>query len=93
MKRISAWINATLDREDARAFWLRSALVAVSMLFMWPRMLWVFLGHVARWLRRDCLLEIARTLVWVLAPFFFWVAPLIVWLTERSRSKPCEDDL
>ena len=91
---LSDRINAILDREDARAFWLRSALVAFSMLFMWPRMAWVFLAHVLpRWLRKDSLTEIARTLVWLLAPFFFWAAPLIVWLNHKHRREPDESDL
>lgn len=90
---LSDRINAILDREDARAFWLRSALVAFSMLFMWPRMGWVFLSHVARWIRKDSATAIARISAWVLAPFFFWAAPLMVWFSHKHRSKPDESDL
>lgn len=90
---LSDRINAILDREDAQAFWLRSALVAFSMLFMWPRMTWILLTNAVLWFREDGPAAIGRVLAWVLAPFFFWAAPLMVWFAHKHRSKPDESDL
>ena len=89
MKRLQDWLAAYIDRGGKRAFALHSLLVAFGMLFMWPRMLWLALKALNEWIHDT---RPAAILLMLLAPFFFWAAPLIVWLST-TRSKSFEDDL
>lgn len=75
-------MRSILARRDARAFWLRSFLVGVSMLFMWPRLIWIAGRAIARYLRQRGLFDFGQSLVVFFSPLFFWAAPLLVLLTE-----------
>ena len=64
-------------------FALDAALVAFSMAMMWPRLLWVACRACWGWLRD----EWRTPLFWcsmLLVPFFFWLAPLLVQMRNRS---------
>lgn len=66
-------------------FALDAALVTLSMAMMWPRLLWVACRACWGWLRD----EWRTPLFWcamLLAPFFFWLAPLLVLTRNRLEA-------
>lgn len=75
-----------LDTESPRySFALDAALVSLSMLLMWPRLLWVACRAFWDWLRsewRDAMFWCSMVLV----PFVFWLAPLLVLTRNRRRA-------
>lgn len=77
-----------LDRLDTQSprysFALDAALVSLSMLLMWPRLLWVACRAFWDWLRsewRDAMFWCST----VFLPFIFWLAPLLVLVRNRRR--------
>lgn len=94
MKRITNWINAVIDRGGKRAFLLNSLIAALSMLFMWPYLIWLALKELNEWIHD---MRPAAVLLLLIAPFFFWTAPLLVWMRNRAinrrRNTSFEEDL